>query len=265
MLPTYPLRDILSSQAILSITLVGWSLCACNLAHAKSRPPPDKTVVAAWSPLPGTSGLSTDVAVYLSVGLTTGSAVRVAQAAGDLGTQLELWDLTTGKALASTLDAASPDGDPRAVMLRLRPGSPLVDGHDYGVRLAAHPRYFAHETPNGELTHFYVGSRPRVRLVRIKSSAPRVVLKQTRPGRVGIAVEFSEDMDPASLSPAVRISDVATGVFAGLSTFAEAHAGMRSMVPVQRIAWLTGSGRAAMNQKDGRQTARAWPGGRCWR
>ena len=36
-------------------------------------------------------------------------------------------------------------------------------------------------------------------------------------------------------------------------------------VPVQRIAWLTGSGRAAMNQKDGRQTARAWPGGRCWR
>ncbi|MCC6747743.1 MAG: hypothetical protein IT371_08810 [Deltaproteobacteria bacterium] len=188
-----------------------FGLSACGSSPGGSTPGSGKVLLGSWTPRPGASSQTHDTAIFVTIGNDTGLASVATEAASTLGQHFELWDLTNGQLVTTTRDAGSPNGDPRNTMLRLRAASPLRDGHEYGLRLLPHPSYEVLGVPNGELTHFYVGPRPRVREIVLKSSGGASSPKGPGPARTTLAVEFSESVESRSLSGALTLTNLATG------------------------------------------------------
>ncbi|MCC6747826.1 MAG: hypothetical protein IT371_09230 [Deltaproteobacteria bacterium] len=178
-------------------------------AHATTPIPADVVGLGIMSPSPGASGLEPDTQVLLTVGAFR-NRQRVTQAAADLGASLELWDITSGTKLGHVLGAATLSHDSGWWVIALKPSAPLQVSHEYGVRLATHPKYST-AASDGTLTHFYVGSRPRVAEVILKRGAVRRPPTYLPQVQATLSVRFSEPMRSTAVRTAMSITNTLTG------------------------------------------------------
>ncbi|MCC6747828.1 MAG: hypothetical protein IT371_09240 [Deltaproteobacteria bacterium] len=124
----------------------------------------------------------------------------------DLLRYLELWDLTTGMKLALTAELLWYDEEYHEGEVSFRPkDGPFVTGHAYGLRIEPNPEYFYGPDQPTEMTHFYVGARPRVVEAMLIPVPP--LEDQKRQANI----VFSEPMEITTTLGAITLVDDVTG------------------------------------------------------
>ena len=203
------LRPARSCRTCLCLIALG-VVCGPGCGSGGSSSSSGKALVGVWGPVAGTSDQAPELQLFVTLTAGLGNVSIPTQAATALAKHLALWDLTTGQAVTTSLGVGTPDGDRGWTMLKLSPAAPLLKEHEYGVRLAPHPEYEVYGVENGELTHFYVGSRLRVREIILKSGGGGGSGK-ARPAQTTVALEFTEAVSSLSLAGALTLTNLGTG------------------------------------------------------